>query len=308
MIYGRGPNHATQGFFFIISSPYGRLGPLRRISLRQLSVIISSSGRWPLLDGLLKSLYQQNLKRENWDLYIIHPESHQPDDKILQKASYLNAQWIPSHKLNAALQRNLGLQKSQSPIVYFLDEDCELPHEQHLQELLNTFEQYPKVHVLGGSYRNHVNCSEFGRAYNTVCRLWQRRRIENAGTEIGTTPLLGGNLAYRRQNIDLQFDEKLGFGAEDLAFAKMAEQAGLSTLLSDELYVYHNAQHDKQGFFARAKLHGKARSKMQTDHSPSSLWTDVRVFTTTPAPWPDKYRAGLFFLTMRLQELKSNFM
>ena len=276
--------------------------------MKQLSVIISSSGRWALLDGLLKSLYQQNLQRRYWDLFIIHPESHLPDDKIIQKASYLNAQWIPSPKLNAALQRNLGLQQSKAPIVYFLDEDCELPHEHHLQELLNTFDLYPKVHVLGGSYRNHPNCSEFGRAYNTVCRLWQTRMLEKVGSQIGITPLLGGNLAYRRHNTDLKFDETLGFGAEDLAFAKAAEQASLSTLLSDELFVYHNAQHDKPMFFARAKLHGKARAKMQNNHSPSSLWTDVRVFTTTPAPWSDKYRAGLFFLTMRIQEFKSNFM
>lgn len=277
--------------------------------MKQLSIIISSSGRWSLLDGLLKSLFQQSLNREIWDLYIVHPEKMIPDDKILQKASYLKANWIASPKLNAALQRNLGLVQSSTPIVYFLDEDCELPRERHLQDLLATFEQYPNVHVLGGSYRNHKNCSDFGRAYNTVCRLWQKRMTEKSTDAFhNITPLLGGNLAYRRQPLELTFDEKLGFGAEDLAFVQSAEKLGLSTLLSDQLYVYHNAQHDKQGFFDRARLHGKARSRVQAGHSPGSLWTDVRVFTSTPAPLTDKYRAGLFFLTVRFQELKSNFM
>lgn len=275
---------------------------------KQLSVVISSSGRWALLEGLLRSLSQQNLKRDLWDLYIVYSATQNPDDKTLLAAGHLNAKWILSPKLNAALQRNLGIQHSQAAILYFLDEDCELPHEQHLQELLNTFEQHPRVHVLGGSYRNHVNCSEFGRAYNAMCRLWQKRMLENSGVQINVTPLLGGNLAYRRHENELQFDEQLGFGAEDLAFATTAEQAGLSTLLTDDLYVFHNAQHNKSDFFARARLHGKARYKLKHQYSASSIWTDVRVFTTTPMPLVDKYRAGLFFLAVRLQEFKSNFM
>lgn len=68
------------------------------------------------------------------------------------------------------------------------------------------------------------------------------------------TPLLGGNLAYRRQPLELTFDEKLGFGAEDLAFVQSAEKLGLSTLLSDQLYVYHNAQHDKCFLIALAYM------------------------------------------------------
>jgi len=274
--------------------------------VKQLSVIISSSGRWPLLDGLLKSLFQQSLNREMWDLHIIHPETVTPDDKILQNAAYLKANWMTSRRLNASMQRNLGLESTSTPIIYFLDEDCELPRERHLEALLQTFDQYPNVHVIGGPYRNHRNCSEFGRAYNTVCRLWQKRMTEHVSSQPGITPLLGGNIAYHRQPVGLRFDETLGFGAEDLAFVQHAESLGLSTLLSDQLYVYHNAQHNKETFFARARLHGKARARLQKGHTARSLWTDMRVFASTPASITDKYRAGLYFLTVRVNEIKSN--
>lgn len=295
-------------FFFIIFILYGTLGSLGEIGLKQLSVIISSGGRWALLEGLLKSLYQQSLNRDLWELHVVYPENITPDPKILHKASYLNAKWSTSRRLNASMQRNIGLEQTTTPIVYFLDEDCELPRERHLQTLLQTFDQYPNVHVLGGSYRNHKNCSEFGRAYNAVCRLWQKRMTENLTMIPNITPLLGGNLAYRRQEAPLQFDETLGFGAEDLAFVQSAEQLGLSTLLSEQLYVYHNAQHSRRAFFDRARLHGRARAKLKNKSSAHSLWTDVRVFASTPAPITDKYRAGLYFLTVRMHELKSKLM
>ncbi|MEO9061078.1 MAG: glycosyltransferase family A protein [Nitrosospira sp.] len=124
-------------------------------SLRpNLSAIICTCNRAPLLAGLLGALCRQTLPAQNSEVIVVDDSSI--DDTLAVAAAY--ASWLPlrySYQRDnggLASARNCGLFRCRGDILLFLDDD-NMPAETLLEEHLKMHRQFPAPRCVLGISR-----------------------------------------------------------------------------------------------------------------------------------------------------------
>lgn len=197
-----------------------------------ISIIVSSFNRQKLLAICLESIHRQELKHLPIDIVILQSQRGQ--------------------------SRLDGLKKARGSILFFLDEDCELPDPQFLSRALQFVENNPPNSVVGGYYLNSQNSPYSAKAYNSLCNQWVNVAKKNNVSE----NLLGGVFLTHR-NVLSTFEERSTtmWGGEDTYLFRKLQEQGVSTLISPELSVIHNDQSSLSKWTRRAFLHGYNRNK-----------------------------------------------
>ena len=92
------------------------------------SVIIPSHKRKPLLSSLLKSLENQKLPKEDFEVIVVATENDEAFELENQKwelnISFCFVPADPSRGRSASIKRNHGAKKAQAPWIAFIDDDC----------------------------------------------------------------------------------------------------------------------------------------------------------------------------------------
>lgn len=134
-----------------------------------LSILIYSNKNDLLLSRCLKSIHKQSLSPKQ----IIVSQSDAPIAIKLKQP--------PTGFHN----RGVHLDLVGTEILLYLDEDTELPNEFYLENLVNLFQKYPYMGVLGGAYcsSNISNkTSRWEKAYNHLCESWLLLQIKGKNT------------------------------------------------------------------------------------------------------------------------------
>lgn len=270
----------------------------------RISVCIATSGRGHLLEKCLESILSQHLNAGD-HVQVLVPLA----EAVAIQYSEVMAVYVPKgvhfFKIKspcASAMRNAGLKKADGEILYFLDEDCSLPHPKHLANLRAYHNKHPHVTVIGGRYIDGEHVTRFGKAYNYVCNSWQDR-MESTQKPF----FVGGNLSIKLNLVTRHtaWGQGTQFGGEEVHYVESLAKKNQKYILVNGLDVFHHAQHNLRSFFSRAWLHGKNKYH----HSRESFQTtlgDRDILFRRKGPWAAKGLAGLYIGCVQLSYLKES--
>ena len=197
---------------------------------------------------LIHSLHRQSLAKNFFEVLIC-----QNSDNKLQALQDLPPHFthiqLPDYDVHGA--RNAGLARAQGELLLFLDDDCVLPHDKYLEELLELHKKHTYF-ALGGEYTSKHGSSLICRAINKTVSFWLNKNAH---------VLVGGCMSFKRKQWpkDLYFPENLfQMGGEELFIFGEFRKRKLKSLQLKQLDVLHNCDHSFSDYLRRAVSHGKA--------------------------------------------------
>src|SRR5437016_14648088 len=116
----------------------------------QLSVIIATHNRAKQLEQVLKSLSQQSIPMDSFEVVVVNNGSSEPANAIVQNYIERWSHWklLEETKPGAAAARNTGIRVSRAPLVLFLDDDI-VADQELVEQHLRSHRNRPGVAVLG---------------------------------------------------------------------------------------------------------------------------------------------------------------
>lgn len=197
----------------------------------EIAVVVSTRDRAPRLEALLRSLREQTLARDRFEVVIVDDGSRDGTDRLLRSAiadGDLQLRAITSRQsARQGAGRNRGWRAAEAPVVAFTDDDCEATAE-WLEEGLQACRENPGAVVQGrtiphpgerhrhGPFTRTMSIDRLGPYYQT-CNVFYPREL---------LVRLGG------------FDERLPPG-EDADLAWRAFEAGAGAAFAGDAVVFH---------------------------------------------------------------------
>ena len=213
-----------------------------------LSVIIPTHRRPYAADRLLMGLCEQEFPFKDLQVLVV---SNLKDKILRQRAKFwrtkfFDFKYIETGIVGVNTARNTGIRFAGGGIVYFLDDDCLLPHPRHLARIIQAHKENPSLSAIGGPYRQKTDLSGAGKFYFEHSKKW----LDEGGPQKGK--LLGGNASYKREVFDkgFCFDPSIAFGGSEESLNQFLEKCGHKIGFDDSLYVFHNL---KMGVFSLIK-------------------------------------------------------
>lgn len=138
---------------------------------------------------------------------------------------------------------NTGIRSAKGNIVAMTDDDC-IVEPDWISSIFRECASDPTVAIIGGRVELYNELDE----PVTVRVSRERRVVSDARFEPSAPPIIGCNIAFRREVFDTigYFDKDLGPGSrrglvsEDLDFVYRACRKGFRTIYSPDVLVYHN--------------------------------------------------------------------
>ena len=204
-----------------------------------LSVIISTNGSKTLCE-CLKS-YQAALPAGESEIILcVSPRSDLPDGPELRGRIPVRVYRLEERGIGNI--RNAGLAAAKGKTFLLLDDDCVIPSEKLVQEVMKRAQVEDHLH--GGSYSIAKRSSYFARVYNAINHLWlDWGHVE----EHSTVHLLGGFL-FGSENIlpHVRFRPDLNWGGEEKELLlRLKKEKSITGKFHRDLSVIHL---DRSGF------------------------------------------------------------
>ena len=114
------------------------------------SIVIPLYNKEKYVAQTLQTVLKQNFS--DFEIIIINDGSTDSSAKIVQGFSDTRIKYFSTENQGAAEARNLGIEKSTSPYIAFLDAD-DLWLENHLEELKNLIERFPNAGMYANRYQ-----------------------------------------------------------------------------------------------------------------------------------------------------------
>lgn len=180
-------------------------------------------------------------------------------------------------------ERAQGMLKSQYELVFFLDQDCEVPSTDFLQKIFDFFKDHPDTEALLGHYESPPSLNLVARTYNKICKLWHLAEPQQN--------LLGGCFVLRNPRLMPSYLwEASAWGGEDAVLGKKLRALNYKMCSAPWFWVLHHDRGSLKKFFSRAWTHGKARKKFGLkNHKRFQIinttfraltWSEAILFTT----------------------------
>ncbi|MBR9678315.1 MAG: glycosyltransferase, partial [Nanoarchaeota archaeon] len=196
----------------------------------KISVIIATKNEEKDVPFLLKSLRDQTLNKDEFEVIFVDGRSTDRTQKIIK--DYKHSHWkliIEDKPKSPARARNLAVKKAGAPILRFLDGDNILSRNE-LALILKRFEDFDIDALCTNTIAFEPNL--IGELYEVERRIWfnPRKAMPNA---------------YKKQVYEALngFDEDMGFG-EDRDIARRFDEHGFRKKYFPEIVVYHREPQD----------------------------------------------------------------
>jgi glycosyltransferase involved in cell wall biosynthesis len=261
-----------------------------------LSIIIPTHRRHKELFNLIHSLQGQSLDGLNIETIII---SNLADQTLHQKihqiqSPQLSISFFTRGEVGVNKARNLGISKSSSENLYFLDDDVSLLDPFHLQKLVALVRKYPNATAIGGGYILPNQAGLLNRAYHIISSSW----VNDEEASKAFSFLVGGNTLYRRSLMsDFLFNESILFGGSETELNLRLYKANKEMIYLKCLSIEHNSPITIYSFIYKAIRQGMGRFRHESIVSPQLLQynTDSRKSYSSGLKCPSLFNGLISF-------------
>ncbi|MCM1030935.1 MAG: glycosyltransferase [Oscillibacter sp.] len=231
------------------------------------SIIIPVYNRPQEVRELLDSLLLQTNK--DFEVLIIEDGSSLPCQEVTEAyRDRLNIRYFFKPNSGRSKTRNYGMERAKGQYLIFFDSDCIIPPEYfekvaaHLQE--------KRVDCYGGPDAAHVSFSDLQKAVNySMTSFFTTGGIRGGKKGLEKFVPRTFNMGFAMEVYNKVGGFKDMFG-EDIDLSTRIADAGFSTTLYQDAYVYHKRRVSLKSFYKQVYVFGMARIDLYQLH-PQSL-------------------------------------
>ncbi len=237
--------------------------------MSRISIVIPTLGNIFNLQRLLKSIARQNTDYSQIEILVV-VNGIADSRRIVVHESLaglipggLQIHFIEKTGVNYA--RNHGFNLARSPLIMFLDDDCELPEPDFLQRHIELHQKHPQVFATGGGYLLPQEARPLDELYNWLQMNWYVSGIYSEDNHEWSLFLLGGNFSIKSEmarQADLSFDEKIVYGGSESDFFEKACLKGLA-IMPNDVDVVHHTRESLSGLTRKIYRQGQGKARME---------------------------------------------
>lgn len=234
----------------------------------KFSLIIPVFNRPQEVDELLDSLTKQSSK--NFEIIIVEDGSVEKCDHVISKYSErLAIQYFFKDNSGPGQSRNYGAERANGDYFIFFDSDVWVP--ENYIEVVNRELDRELCDAFGGPDAAHASFTPIQKAINySMTSVFTTGGIRGASNRMEKFHPRSFNMGISRQ----VFEVTKGFSAmrfgEDIDFSLRIMEAGFSTRLFKNAFVYHKRRNNFRTFYKQVNNSGVARINLFKRH-PHSL-------------------------------------
>jgi glycosyltransferase involved in cell wall biosynthesis len=246
--------------------------------MMNFSVIVPVYDRPDEIDELLNSLAVQSKK--NFEIVLVEDGSSRPSNEVAGKYSeQLQIKYISKPNTGRSDSRNAGIKNASGKYFVFFDSDCIIPSGYF--EILEKELKDNYTDCFGGPDNAHESFSDIQKAINyAMTSFWTTGGIRGGKVNMEKFVPRTFNMGFAREVYDAVGGFKDMFG-EDIDLSMRIREAGFSTKLYRDAFVYHKRRVSLKKFYKQVNIFGIARINLYRlyPHSLKPVHTLPAVFT-----------------------------
>jgi len=230
-----------------------------------VSVVVVAHTRARRLDACLETLLEQTEQRLEVVVVLLRPS-----DAVREVAGEFAARDqrfrpVECDDATPSLARNLGIKKARGGLLYFVDDDVELPPHV-VAELVSVFAERPDAAVVGGPNLTPPDDPPFAHLTGAIlASRWgtgiaRSRYVPAAARPALERHLILCNLVVRRDVFEAGFRFPLLFGGEENVLLGQAEAHGFRMWYAPSVWVYHRRRTTFFGYVRQVYRYGRGRA------------------------------------------------
>ena len=233
----------------------------------KLSLIVPVYNRPQEVDELLESLVEQTEK--NFEVILVEDGSVEKCDTVIEKyTKALDIQYFFKENSGPGQSRNYGAERATGDYFIFFDSDVIVPKD--YVKVVNQELGTNPVDAFGGPDAAHPSFTLMQKAINySMTSLFTTGGIRGANNSMEKFHPRSFNMGISRQ----VFETTKGFSAmrfgEDIDFSLRIMEAGFSTRLFRDAFVYHKRRNNLRTFYKQVNNSGVARINLFKRHPDS---------------------------------------
>lgn len=228
------------------------------------SIIVPVYNRPDEIGELLESLCSQT--ETDYEVIVVEDGSQIPCKDVCEKfASILDLHYYNKENSGPGMSRNYGAERSAGDYIIVLDSDVVLP-DGYLAAINRELNQHP-VDAFGGPDASHSSFTAIQKAISySMTSFFTTGGIRGGKAKLDKFYPRSFNMGIRREvYAHLNGFAKMRFG-EDIDFSYRIVEAGYSTRLFPEAWVWHKRRTDFHKFFRQVYNSGIARINLEKLH------------------------------------------
>ena len=228
------------------------------------SLIVPVYNRPDEVDELLESLCSQT--EQDFEVVIVEDGSQRDCRAIVEKyADRLDVQYFAKPNSGPGQSRNYGAERARGDYFIVLDSDVVLPRA-YIEEVSRELDREP-ADAFGGPDRAHESFTPVQKAISySMTSFFTTGGIRGGKKKLDKFFPRSFNMGIRRDVYEkLGGFSKMRFG-EDIDFSYRIVEAGCSTRLFPEAWVWHKRRTDFRKFFRQVYNSGIARINLMKLH------------------------------------------
>jgi glycosyltransferase involved in cell wall biosynthesis len=220
------------------------------------SVIVPVYNRPDETGELLESLSKQS--RKNFEIILVEDGSSKPSDEIVETYSgRLSIKYITKLNTGRSDSRNVGIENASSGFFVFFDSDCIIPSDYF--EILEKELKNNYADCFGGPDKAHDSFSDIQKAISyAMTSFWTTGGIRGGKFNMEKFVPRTFNMGFSRTVYETVGGFKDMFG-EDIDLSMRIREAGFSTKLYRDAFVYHKRRVSLRKFYRQVNIFGIAR-------------------------------------------------
>ena len=225
--------------------------------MQKFSVIVPVYNRPQEAKELLDSLMLQTSK--NFELILVEDGSSEPCEYLLENySSELKIRYFFKPNTGPGDSRNFGMAKAEGEYLIFFDSDCIIPAN-YFELLTRHLEKRP-LDAFGGPDAAHESFSDVQKAINySMTSFFTTGGIRGRKSQLDKFQPRSFNMGIKRT----VYEQVGGFSdihpGEDPDLSYRIMDAGFSTGLVSEAYVFHKRRIDFNKFYTQVNKFGMTR-------------------------------------------------
>lgn len=228
------------------------------------SVIVPVYNRADEIEELLRSLMEIDFK--DYEIIIVEDGSSMPCEAVVEAyRDKLPITYYTKPNSGPGMTRNFGAERANGEYLLIWDSDIIVPKDYFTA--IDTFLEKNKVDAFGGPDRAHESFTPVQKAINySMTSFFTTGGIRGGKKKLDKFFPRSFNMGINREvYLTLGGFRQMRFG-EDIDFSYRIVEAGYTTALIDDAYVYHKRRTDFRKFFRQVYNSGNARINLSLLH------------------------------------------